>query len=42
MLVFNWFELHEGITVVLHLPDHVLLEEQIVSGRKMIVLVILD
>lgn len=32
-LLLDGFELHEGLDVGLELPDHVLLEQQVVSSR---------
>ena len=36
------FHLHESVTIWLEVPDHVLFEQQIVGGRQVIVLVVLD
>lgn len=35
-------ELEEGVTVRAQVPDHVLLQKEVVRGRQMVVLVVLD
>lgn len=42
LALLSQLELHEGVTVGPQLPDHVLLEQQVVSGCQMVVLIVLD